>query len=275
MGAGGSSAKAKRENEQLKKEIAELRTMIGKASAAPAKPNTGKYIMACGKNDIAQTDMGYGDGIKRIGGNAMTNVSYVKNEAGAKVDGYPHGLDTEIAVLAPTAPGFAPPDELGNYWCHWKLDDRPRKMALLLLDMQEHYRPWVANVIPNNKKVLEAFRERQLPVVWTNWGKVIEDGWFSGADRFFGPEGMENHESPQFIIDHHNHPQAKWGEVKSDDWEKETGTLVEIAPVSALERGREIKSIHYSKFADLDERETPRPSSNRSLPTPPTFAHSR
>ena len=248
MGAGGSSA-SKRENEKLKKEIAELRKMVGKASAAPAKPNTGKYIMACGKNDIAQTDMGYGDAIKKIGGTAMTNVNYVKNVSGAKVDGYPG----EISVLSPAAPGYLPPEELGNYWCHWKLDDRPRKMALLLLDMQEHYRPWVANVIPNNKKVLDAFRARNLPVVWTNWGKVLEDGWFSGADRFFGPEGMENHETPQFIIDHHNKPQAKWGEVKSDDWEKETATLSEIAPINALERGREIKSIHYSKFADLDE----------------------
>ena len=53
--------------------------------------------------------------------------------------------------------------------------------------------------------------------------------------------------SPQFIIDHHNQPQAKWGEKKSDEWEKETGTMAELAPLSALERGREIKSMHYSK----------------------------
>ena len=79
----------------------------------------------------------------------MSNVEYVKNVVGATAAGYPG----DISVLEPNEPGYAPPSELGNYHCHWKLDDRPRKIALLLLDMQEHYRPWVANVLPNNKKV--------------------------------------------------------------------------------------------------------------------------
>ena len=70
---------------------------------------------------------------------------------------------------------FRPP-ELTLYEAAWSLDDRPRKYALLVLDMQESYRSLVANAVPNCKRVIESFRAKGLPIFWTNWAKAVVQG---------------------------------------------------------------------------------------------------
>ena len=67
---------------------------------------------------------------------------------GAEVDGIPYSTQ-------PTDAGYDPPAELTLYSAAWALDDRPRKMALLVLDMQESYRELVANAVPNCYRVLQ------------------------------------------------------------------------------------------------------------------------
>lgn len=86
--------------------------------------------------------------MKAFGDEEMPNAHAYPNTPGAEVDGIPYSTQ-------PTDAGYDPPAELTLYSAAWALDDRPRKMALLVLDMQESYRELVANAVPNCYRVLQ------------------------------------------------------------------------------------------------------------------------
>jgi nicotinamidase-related amidase len=91
--------------------------------------------------------------------------------------------------------------------------------------------------VPAEQRVLDAFRELGLPVFWTNWAKKLKDGWFGALDRFYGPTGIGTKEQPMYLY---------------GDRAEGSETIEQLAPTSALEKSREIKSIHINKFADRD-----------------------
>ena len=79
---------------------------------------------------------------------------------------------------------------LTDFWCAWDLADRPRKLALLIDDMQVEYEPYVRGILPQTKLLLEEFRRAGLPVFWSTWWRWgPDDGYFNSMDRFYGPKG--------------------------------------------------------------------------------------
>jgi len=44
-----------------------------------------------------------------------------------------------------------------SFWSAWNLADRPRRIALLLDDCQEEYRPYAGSVLPNIIKLVDTF----------------------------------------------------------------------------------------------------------------------
>lgn len=63
-----------------------------------------------------------------------------------------------------------------------------------------------------------------------------DDNLYGALDRFYGPEGTTNEENPMFVYG-----------------TKATDTLTALLPINDDEFTRTIRSLHLSKFADLDE----------------------
>lgn len=94
----------------------------------------GGAIWAYGNNDPGFQDRS-GTFLERVAANegkAMENVQYIANTPGAEWDGIPYST-------VATDEGYDPPAELALYSAGWALDERPRNMALLVLDMQVDY----------------------------------------------------------------------------------------------------------------------------------------
>ena len=66
-------------------------------------------------------------------------------------------------------------------------------------DMQKEYMAYIDYVLPNAVSLLTKFRELRLPVVWTNWSRVIGDGLYGGIDRFYGPRGIGPKANPCYL----------------------------------------------------------------------------
>ena len=82
-----------------------------------------------------------------------------------------------------------------SFWASWNLADRPRRIALLLDDCQEEYRPYAGNILPNLIKLVDAFREGQstsdgIRIVWSAWTRTFDDGISNAMDRWYGPKGL-------------------------------------------------------------------------------------
>ena len=45
-----------------------------------------------------------------------------------------------------------------SFWASWDLQDRPRRIALLLDDCQEEYRPYAGGILPNLIRLVDVFR---------------------------------------------------------------------------------------------------------------------
>jgi len=162
------------------------------------------------------------------GDEAMTNVEYVANDFPKTVfdqEGIPQFDDA-----------FEAPDPLALYDVAWNLTDGvARHPVLVVEDMELGYDEYVRYVLPHSLRILEAFRERKWPVVWTNWMRRADDGYYGSVDRYYGPRGIANEENPMYIYG-----------------EDATGTVGSLKAKSPPELRRTIQSLHLSKFADLD-----------------------
>ena len=89
-----------------------------------------------------------------------------------------------------------------TFWSSWGLRDRPRRIALLLDDCQEEYRPYAEQIIPQLKQLVGAFRTKAAAVgdgggvccMWSIWSRTIDDGISNSMDRWYGPRGLRPEE---------------------------------------------------------------------------------
>ena len=82
-----------------------------------------------------------------------------------------------------------------SFWAAWDLKDRPRRIALLLDDCQEEYRPYARGILPNLVRMVDAFRNAQdrsdgVCIVWSAWTRRFDDGISNAMDRWYGPRGL-------------------------------------------------------------------------------------
>lgn len=170
----------------------------------------------------------------------MTNYVKLKPEEWAKiqnveiVDSTPKEFYGTKMVL--TSRGYQPMSQL-NFWAHWKLEDRPRRMALIIEDMIEDYRQFIGYLIPKIRALIDAFKEAGMPVFWSNWLRRPDDKIYGALDRFYGPAGVKSAENPMYVY-------AKEGSFP----------MKEVAPTDEdVAAGRMIHSAHLSKFADVTD----------------------
>ena len=71
-----------------------------------------------------------------------------------------------------------------TFWANWTLESRPRRIALLLDDAQEEYRAYAEGIIPNMKALVDVFREKECPIVWSSWSRQFDDGISNAMDRW-------------------------------------------------------------------------------------------
>jgi nicotinamidase-related amidase len=85
------------------------------------------------------------------------------------------------------------------FWAAWELDDRPRRIALLVDDCQEEYRPYASGILPNIERLVEAFRTARansdgVAIAWSAWSRMFDDGISNAMDRWYGPRGLRPEE---------------------------------------------------------------------------------
>src|SRR6056297_1412267 len=94
-----------------------------------------------------------------------------------------------------------------SFWAAWDLKDRPRRIALLLDDCQEEYRPYARGILPNLVRMVDAFRNAQdrsdgVCIVWSAWTRRFDDGISNAMDRWYGPRGLrpDNPENAAYVF---------------------------------------------------------------------------
>lgn len=94
-----------------------------------------------------------------------------------------------------------------SFWASWSLDTRPRRIALLLDDCQEEYRPYAEGILPNLMKLVATFREKKTThegvcIAWSSWSRLFDDGISNAMDRWYGPKGLrpENPENAAYVF---------------------------------------------------------------------------
>jgi len=122
-----------------------------------------------------------------------------------------------------------------KYSAYYELDSRPRKMALLIDDMQEEYRAIAMDVVPQIQTLLSAFRAQSLPVFWSFWSRTPSDGISNAMDRFYGPEGIDTRANALYIFDDNG-----------------LDILPEIAPETDVEKARVLPSTDLNMFWNFD-----------------------
>ena len=86
-----------------------------------------------------------------------------------------------------------------SFWASWDLEDRPRRIALLLDDCQEEYRPYAEGILPKLTALVDAFRAARsrsdgVRIVWSAWTRTFDDGISNAMDRWYGPKGLRPEE---------------------------------------------------------------------------------
>ncbi len=81
------------------------------------------------------------------------------------------------------------------FWASWELEDRPRRIALLVDDCQEEYRPYAEGILPNVTRLVGAFRAARsehdgVRIAWSAWSRAFDDGISNAMDRWYGPRGL-------------------------------------------------------------------------------------
>lgn len=102
-----------------------------------------------------------------------------------------------------STPG-GPNDTPVAFWASWELKDRPRRIALLMDDCQEEYRPYAGGILPNVIKLLGAFRAARTEnegvcIAWSSWTRRFDDEISNTMDRWYGPRGL-NPDSPENAV---------------------------------------------------------------------------
>ncbi len=94
-----------------------------------------------------------------------------------------------------------------SFWASWQLADRPRRIALLLDDCQEEYRPYAKGILPNLVKLVDTFRSIRsthegVCIAWSAWSRQYDDGISNAMDRWYGPRGLrpEDPENAAYIF---------------------------------------------------------------------------
>ncbi|WP_136807173.1 isochorismatase family protein [Desulfosediminicola flagellatus] len=94
-----------------------------------------------------------------------------------------------------------------SFSASWNLKDRPRRIALLLDDCQEEYRPYAVGILPNLTKLVDTFRTVQsesdgVCIMWSAWSRTFDDGISNAMDRWYGPKGLrpEDPENAVYIF---------------------------------------------------------------------------
>ncbi|MFT5699036.1 MAG: nicotinamidase-related amidase [Desulforhopalus sp.] len=82
-----------------------------------------------------------------------------------------------------------------SFWASWNLEKRPRRIALLLDDCQEEYRPYAGGILPNLIKLVDLFRVVQaksdgIRIMWSAWTRTFDDGISNAMDRWYGSKGL-------------------------------------------------------------------------------------
>jgi len=106
----------------------------------------------------------------------------------------------------------------------WSLDSRPRRIALLIDDVQEEYREYAKEIIPNVKSLVEAFRESAEPIVWSVWSRKYDSGFLNAMDRWYGPTGIKARENALYIWQQNGTDVLK--EVEPTDTERLDGNPI-------------------------------------------------
>mmetsp|Transcript_114118 Transcript_114118/g.333577 ORF Transcript_114118/g.333577 Transcript_114118/m.333577 type:complete len:290 (-) Transcript_114118:35-904(-) len=121
-----------------------------------------------------------------------------------------------------------------TFHASWTLNSRPRRIALLIDDAQEEYRPYAEPILPNLGKLLAAFRAKGCPVMWSSWSRQFDDGISNAMDRWYGARGLraEEPENAVYIFE---------GAAGLEP-------LVEIAPTAAE---RKDGWFYHSKMLDM------------------------
>lgn len=81
------------------------------------------------------------------------------------------------------------------FWAAWELQDRPRRIALLVDDCQEEYRPYAGGILSNVERLVDAFRTVRaqgegVAIAWSAWSRMFDDGISNAMDRWYGPRGL-------------------------------------------------------------------------------------
>ncbi|MGB3632772.1 MAG: cysteine hydrolase [Rubrobacteraceae bacterium] len=86
-----------------------------------------------------------------------------------------------------------------SFWASWNLEQRPRRIALLVDDCQEEYRPYAESILPNLIKLVDEFRAAKsksdgVRIMWSAWTRTFDDGISNAMDRWYGPKGLRPEE---------------------------------------------------------------------------------
>jgi nicotinamidase-related amidase len=165
--------------------------------------------------------------LEQMSGQHILNATPI-NISGASVLRTDHGLmPASLSSVAEVA---------------WKLEDRPRRLALLVIEMMEEYRPILGHLVPQIQPLVSEFRSQGMPVFFTNWAHRPGDGLYSAVDRANGPRGLASKTNFQYLYE-----------------DRGLYPMQELMPTDdEVQKGHYIKTIHLDKFADLD-------SSGRSI----------
>lgn len=119
----------------------------------------------------------------------------------------------------------------------WKLQDRPRRMALMVIEMIEDYRPYLGYLVPQVEPLLREFRTQGFPVFFSTWSRRPGDGLYGGLDRAGGYRGLAQGTNIEYTYKDHG-----------------SSPMKELMPTDEeLSMGHFMKSIHLNKFRDLDK----------------------
>jgi len=193
-----------------------------------------------GPQAVGAANLHYAELIRQHGDQASDNIFPVSNaeweqRSGTRIiNATP--LNVSGTMVVRTDHGLVP-SPLMYGQVGWTVGDRPRRMALMVIEMIEDYKPYLGYLVPKIKPVLNEFRKQGLPVFFTNWARRPGDGLYGALDRANGYKGVSSGTNFQYTY-------------------KDGGLLPmnELMPTSEeLRLGHFIKSIHLDKFADLDE----------------------
>lgn len=127
-----------------------------------------------------------------------------------------------------------------KYKAFFELDDRPRKCALLVDDVQVAYGKFFDDgYLRAQVSVLEAARAGGIPVVWSVWSRTDpDDGHYCTYDEFYGPYGAGDFKGMNAT--YLRTPACK-------------AIIEELRPRTAEEQRRVIESVHMDCFGNKDE----------------------